>query len=275
MRKSLLLLAILGLAASALAAGVVYEIEVTDHATAPPQTEANQLAAEGRNLKMGIAAGKTKQPGDVIYRGESREMMIVDHDDKSYTVIDQEAIEQLAGQVGQMAAQLQEALKNVPAEQRAMVEKMMRERMPAEAPARLAATVRRTGEHGEKAGYPCVKYEVLRGDRLVQELWVTDWDRVEGGEQVRQLFGELAGFFKQMMDAFASAAGDLGGMVGGLGDSVLEVMDEIDGFPVLTRELDGGELESESILRSASRRTLDPAEFEPPAGYKRRSMTGR
>ncbi len=49
-------------------------------------------------------------------------------------------------------------------------------------------------------------------------------------------------------------------------------MNEIDGFPVVTRNFAGGELESESTLRSAEERDLDPDAFEPPKGYRLRSM---
>ena len=61
--------------------------------------------------------------------------------------------------------------------------------------------------------------------------------------------------------------------LGGLSDNPYQHMAEIDGFPVVTREFgDDGSLEDESTLRSSQRRTLDPDAFEPPAGYKRRSM---
>ena len=56
----------------------------------------------------------------------------------------------------------------------------------------------------------------------------------------------------------------------------MEAFEEIDGFPVVSRSFGaGGELEDETVLKSASRRTLDPGEFEPPAGYQRRSMGPR
>lgn len=276
MKKILGLLLITGLAAGALAAGVVYEIEVTDHGQSPPRTEDSRMSAEGKNLKMGVSAGERGgAAGEMIFRGDRREMVIVDHDDESYTVIDEQAIESVAGQVGAMMAQMQEALKNVPEGQRAAVEEMMKKRMPQEAPARPRREVRRTGEHGDKAGYPCVKYEVLRDGRVVQELWVTDWNNLEGSAEVRQLFGEMAAFFKEMMDAFAGAAGELGGLAGGLGDNMFDLFDRIDGFPAVTRDLDAdGSLDEESTLRSARRQDLDPEEFEPPAGYKRRTLFG-
>ncbi len=51
-------------------------------------------------------------------------------------------------------------------------------------------------------------------------------------------------------------------------------MKELGGFPVVTREFDDydGSLEGETALRSARRQTLDPDAFEPPKGYRLRSM---
>ncbi len=271
MRKSPTICLAAALLASPMAAGVVFEVETTDHGANPPGVESSTMSAEGKNLAMDVAPSTHgKKGGKAIFRGDRREMVIVDHDDKSYAVIDEEAMKQIAGQVGQMAAQVQEALKNVPEDQRAMVEKMMKERMPQQALARPQVDVRKTGERGTQAGYPCVKYEILRGGQKVRELWVTDWDNVEGGGEARDAFLAMADFMSEMLESLSSATG----FAGGMDDSFVAQMKEIDGFPVVTREFDDGELENESTLRSSARRTLDPSEFEPPAGYKRRSMLG-
>ncbi len=271
-RASGIVLLSAALAAGPALAGVVYEIEVKDHEQSPPKTESIEAAVEGKNLKMGIAPGSDGGRGDMIFRGDRREMVVIDHEDKSFHVIDEATMQQIAGQVSQAMSQMQEMLKSVPEEQRAMVEKMMKQRMPAEAqtPERPTSELRKTGDTGDKAGYPCVKYDVLRDGRKVRELWVTDWDNIEGGREVVGAFEDMADFFKELLDSVPDF-----GQGGPSADSAFEHLKEIGGFPVVTREFDDdGSLEDESTLRSARRRTLDPAEFEPPAGYKRRSMMG-
>lgn len=250
-------------------AGVVYEIEVIDHEQSPPKTESMEAAVEGKMLKMGIAPGSHGGRGDVIYRGDQREMIAVDHQDQSYTVIDQAAIQQIAGQVKSAMGQMQEMLKDVPEDKRRMIEEMMKQRgqQPPSAE-RRATELRKTGEYGDLNGYPCVKYEVLRDGRKVRELWVTDWSHVEGGREVVGTFEDMADFFKELMDSIPDF-----GQGGPAGDPAFEHLRELGGFPVVTREFDDdGSLESESTLRSTRRRTIDPEEFEPPAGYKRRTM---
>ncbi len=249
-------------------AGVVYEIEVKDHEQSPPKTESIEAAVEGRHLKMGIASQGKGAQGEMIFRGDRREMVVVDHENESYTVIDEAAMAAIAGQVSSAMSQMQEALKNVPADKREMIEKMMKEKMPQQAPQRPTSELKRTGDKGTQAGYPCVKYEVLRDGRKVRELWVTDWSNIEGGKEVVGAFEDMADFFRELMDSIPDF-----GQGGDMGDPAFEHMREIGGFPVITREFgDDGQLEDESTLRSATRRDLDPDAFEPPSGYKRRSM---
>ena len=249
-------------------AGIVYEIEVKDHEQSPPKDGSVEMRAEGRNLSIDVLPGESgRGRGKMIWRGDRREMVVVDDDEKSYVVMDKESLGQLAGQAAGAMGQMQEALKNVPADKRAMIEEMMKRQMPQQAPERPGTELRKTGERATHSGYPCVRYDVLRGGEKIRELWVTDWDNVEGGEDVVEAFESMADFFQEMLDSLPSF-----GQGGPATDPVFAHMREIGGFPVVTRTFEGGELEDESTLRSAARRTLDPSEFEPPAGYKRRSM---
>jgi hypothetical protein len=114
-----------------------------------------------------------------------------------------------------------------------------------------------------------VKYEVFRDGRKTREMWVTDWKNVEAGSESAAVFEDMASFFHEMMENLP----DFGGGGPGPDDNVFEHMKELGGFPVVTREFaEDGSLEGESVLRSALRRTIDPDEFEPPAGYKRQEM---
>lgn len=276
MRKPSTLLLLALLVPVPLFAGVVYEIDVTDHEQSPPKTESIEMAAEGRHLKMGIGGGSNDRKGDMIFRGDRREMVVVDHDDKTYVVMDEEAIQGVAGQVNSAMGQMQEALKDVPADKRAMIEQMMKQKMPgqaAQAPKRPTSELKKTGERATHNGYPCVKYEVLHNGRKLRELWVTDWSNLEGSSDVSATFGDMADFFREMMDSFSSLGGGAGPMSFGGGDTFFEHMKDLGGFPVVTKEFDeDGSLEGEATLRSARRQTLDPDAFEPPSGYKRRQM---
>lgn len=272
MKKSPILAALALLLTAPLYGGVVYEIEVKDHEQEPPKTESIQAAVEGRHLKMGIASGGRGSQGEMIFRGDRREMVVVDHDSRTYHLIDSAAMAGIAGRLSEAERMMQEALKNVPEDKRAMIEQMMKQKMPnaQAAPQRAKSELKKTSERGEQNGYPCVKYEVLRGGKKIRELWVTDWSNVEGGSDVVGAFEDMAGFFSELMDSMPS----FGGYGGPGADPAFEHMKELGGFPVLTREFDeaDGSLEGETLLRSARRQTIDPDAFEPPSGYKRQEM---
>jgi hypothetical protein len=267
MKKTTFLLGVLLFSVPAVA-GVVYEIEVTNHQQSPQKTENMETAVEGRLLKIGVPAGGQAGDGEMIYRGDQREMIFIDHDKKSYYVIDEETMKALAAQINEAMSMMEQALANVPEGQRAMVEEMMKKKMPQPQNVERPKTeLRNTGERAEHNGYPCVKYEVLRDGRTIRELWVTDWKNIEGGADVAELFVDMSQFFKEMLDSLPKIAGEGGA------DQAFEYMKEIGGFPVVSREFDNdGTLESESSLQSARSQTLDPDTFEPPAGYKRQDM---
>ena len=199
MKKLSLYLYLLALVTGTAAAGVVYEIEVTDHEQSPPKTESIEAAVEGRNLKMGIASGGRGEKGEMIFRGDRREMVLVDHDDRSYHVMDEASMKQVAGQISGAMSQMQEALKNVPADKRAMIEQMMKQNMPNQGvkPVRAKSELKKTGEKATKNGYPCVKYEVHRGGQKIREMWVTDWGNVEGGKDVVDVWEDMADFYRE------------------------------------------------------------------------------
>ena len=55
-------------------------------------------------------------------------------------------------------------------------------------------------------------------------------------------------------------------------DSAFAHVREIDGFPVSTKEFEDGKVTDETTLKSVEERSLDPAVFEPPAGYRKQAM---
>jgi len=170
---------------------------------------------------MTITSVGDQEDSEMIFRGERREMIVVDHDDKSYMVIDEAMIDSISEQLSGYEAQMREALKDVPPEQRAMVEQMMKGRMPApaKAPARPKTELRNTGERDTKNGYPSVKYEATVDGRKTQEFWVTDWDNVEGGNDAVEAFQAMTDFLIQMRDSMPTF-----GVDEGAGDNPFEHM---------------------------------------------------
>ena len=248
-------------------AGVVFDVVATD--TRSSKTFDTEVLVEGDNLKMAIAPGTREgRNGEMIYQGAQRSMILVNHEEKTFMTIDEEAIKAITSQLGQAMSQMEHALKDVPEEQRAMVEKMMKGKLPTATPKRQASELRSTGERATHNGYPCVKYEVLRGGTKLRELWVTDWSNIEGGKEVVASFEQMAEFFKELLDSIPNV-----GDQAAFAEPTWEHMKELGGFPVVTRDFAAdGTLGNEAELRSARRQKIEPGAFEAPAGYARREM---
>jgi len=264
-------------------AGVVFEVETTYH-SGSPGVETSEMSVEKPNLKMEIASRRdgadSVQKDVAIFRGDRREMVVVNHEEQYYMVMDSATVEriggQISGQMDQAMKELNKHLEGLDPKQREIMDQMLKGKMPTTTPApavkRVKSEFRNTGERASKKGYPCVKYEVLRGGEKVQELWVTDWSNVKGSQETAETFKEMADFFEEMMDAAAEMSGGFGGGFMAGDDPTIDIFSEINGFPVITRDFEGGELESETVLESVTERDLDPDAFEPPKGYRLRTM---
>ena len=249
-------------------AGVVFEIETQDNDRNPPRSETTQVHAEGRLLRMNVQGSLGKHDDVVIFRGDRREMVVVDHDRKSYLVIDQGTMQNMLGQVNQAMSQMQEALKTISENQRAIVEQTMKQKMPAGQPQpKVKPVVRKVGQRATVYGYPSELFEVLRDGRKIRDIWVTDWANIEGGSELVQGFSDMGDFFQQLGDTLPELAGTE------MQDNGFATMRQLGGFPVASREYrEDGTVESESALRSSQRQHIDPNAFEPPPGYERQSM---
>ena len=259
--------------------GVVFEIEVKDHEQSPPKTSEMEVSAEGKNIKIPVASRDGERgKEEVIYNGDdedNRRMIVVDHNNKSYMVVDESFADGMKSQLSDAEKMMKKAMDGLTDEQKRMIEKAQKDAGNKRAyPGAMKMSlpkveIRKSGEKATKNGYPCVKYEVLRDGKKIRELWVTDWDNIDGGDEAK-------GAFKSMID-FTEDLGEMFGRERGSGFGPWSDLNIEDGFPVVTREFDeyDGSLDEESFLRRTRRRTLDPADFEPPAGYKRRSMFPR
>lgn len=252
-------------------AGVVFVIETQDHDVSPPRLERTTVYAEGRSLKMDSSEDPRGNSDTMIFRGDRREMIVVDHQRQSYMVIDKQFVTNMAGQLGQMTGQMKGMLDKVPADQRAAIEQMMKQRgQQTQQLARPQVQVINTGKQAKVYGYDCVLFVVTRDGHKVRDVWVTQWNNISGGSDLAATFESMSEFMLELTSAFP------GGASAPMQDNAFATIKQMGGFPVATREYRAdGTVESESALRSAQSRRINLAEFQPPNGYRPESMFGR
>ncbi len=250
--------------------GTVFEFATKEFGGAEQIIGTVQMSTSGANTRLEIISVTSAEAGGLIYRGDHNEMIMLDHFQGSYIKIDQAQMNAIAGKVSTAMSQMQEALADMPPEQRALAEQMMQRQIPAQAPERSPNIINSLGSHGEVAGVPCRNFEVVRDGRKVRELCVSAWDDLEGGQETSAALRGVASFFEEMRKAFSGA----GGMdVFDRQQELFGHMNELDGYPVLYRDFDAsGAMTRETQLTSASQKDISPDFFDPPKAYTPQEM---
>ncbi len=245
-------------------AGVVMDMVTRD--ASGTETDRTKIYAQSNKIRM-EHGGENEASATMIFLGN--EFLYVDHDDKSYMVMDEATMNQMSAQINDAMKEMEAQLAGMPPEQRAMVEQMMKGQMQGmmgqqgdtAPPPRVEAM-----GSGEWKSRKCREYAVFEGSVKTQQLCAADLDDVEGSDEVIEGFRAMAAYITKMTESLPMRSDD------GLNPG--ELMDQIDGFPVHTIDYANGEVLSESSLDSIEERDLDEAMFQVPDGYRRRDPFG-
>jgi hypothetical protein len=233
------------------------------------------------NLQTKIAGGDTIQTSaailpdrlrltqgdtEVIFRADKQVVWVVEKGKGQYTEITKEQLKQVGEQLQGAMAQIKEEMKNLPPEQRAMVEQMMQKQMPkAESP---KPTQPRTYVKGDKTetinGHPCALYNAMRGDKKEQQIWVTDWKPLGLDPKDMAVFDQLGEFMKDAVGPLTKTLSI------GLDQKYADAAspDALPGVPIrVVTPTEKGDTVME--IKKIAREDIAPASFEVPQGLKK------
>ena len=248
------------LLAAPLGGGVIYEYEIKAYGESGIKTSERRILVEGGRLRSDFGDGGGQPPVvTVLFHSDSKRMITLVHEDKTYLEIDQEFVASMSEAV----EQAKEALRNLPEEQRAKLEKLMKRRSEG---ALEPLQIRATGTRDNGGGYSCEIQGVYRGDQKIRDLCVADWDEVPGGRSAGAAIQGMQDLGKQMLSVARQ------GLPATQLPNPFAYWDQVDGFVVASRSFRDGELHLQSVLKSVQAQAIDPAEFEPPAGYQKQTL---
>jgi hypothetical protein len=164
-------------------AGVVIEMEVAESGSSG-QAEMDTVYAQGEMLRVDPHPRKGDKKTTMIFRDET--LWVVDHGKKVCQKIDKKDMEELSAQMGDAMKQMEAELAKMPPEQRAMVEKMMKDRMPggmAEAGQEAPARRMEVGGTEQVGDYSCTLHTTYAGDEKVGEVCAAGSDAADGWEE--------------------------------------------------------------------------------------------
>ncbi len=258
LRRALVLLSLGPIAALAVP-GVAINLEVTQTGSAPVQ---QQIHIVGQSIKVDI---KGDRNGSVIFRGGTDELVTIDHDKKEYMRVDKASLDRMAATVSGAVSQVDSVLANLPEEQRVMLEGILKDKLPTSSAPPKRPLLRSTGKRAVNGGQDTRQIEVLVDGVKRSEFWVAAWTGIDA--RVKAAVEDMSGFMQGVMDKLPAS------MTESIKTSGYEVIGELGGMPMLTREFDEqGQVAVESKVTSILNVDVDVSGFNPPATYSQKSL---
>jgi hypothetical protein len=236
-------------------AGVRMRAEMTDVRSGV--TTAQTMMMDGDRIRIDQASAQGEISTILLADPGNVRILMINRAKNEYYEIDQKTMEQMQQQISGAMAQMQEQLKNMPPEQRAMVEKMMAGKMGQMGQAQARpSTVYTAGGSATMNGFRCTRYEGTRGGQKVTEVCAADPSQLNvsasdfrGFEKLREFSESMRKSMSQMPMAQV-AAPDF-------------AEPGFQGFPVHQSHFRDGQLAQKFDLKELQRATFTDTDFSP------------
>ncbi len=193
------------------------------------------------NMKIKDLADKT----DMIIRLDAGYSMTVDHNKKTYSIITFEDMEKGKQQA---QASMAEEMKNMSAEEREMMKKMMGGKMGGMMAGEMPQlSFKSTGKSKTIQGYNCNQVMVYMDSDPIMEMWLTN--KYTLGDDFLKTYQKM-GFFK----------------------GELPKDKDLKGFPIFSKmemDMGMGKMETETTVTKVVPTGVADSEFDAPRGYKK------
>jgi len=247
--KRLTLVAAAALAASSLFAGVRIQSEGTNLATKKVSTDV--ILLDANRLRVDSDDGKSVM---FLTDGGRNRMVMLDKAKNQYQEIDEETMKQMGQQMSAAMAQMQAAMKNMPPDQRAMMEKMMKGKMP-QAAAAAPKTVYTAKGSGSVNGFSCTKYEGDLSGVKESEVCAALPAQIKLTPADLQIFEKMKQFSSSLLSALANSPVHIS-VPSGYGFE-----EGYEGFPIQKIDFENGQATKRSELKSITRTNFTDANF--------------
>lgn len=203
---------------------------------------------------------------EVDDKGQVREFMLirdgaiwqVDTQKRTFTKIDKAAI---SAKHGEMEQEMQAAMASMPPEKRAMIEQRMKAMQQQTHDFELTDAGR--SEH--VGSYTCKVWQATRDGKPMTEYCVAPKGSLTGGEELVTATHKAAAIVNEVMSgAPAMAQRAL--------SPTYKLYAKMDGFPVSTKHVMGGQSREESTVTSIEKKSLPADQFAIPKGYTEATM---
>jgi Domain of unknown function (DUF4412) len=244
------------LAAPALAANGLL---ITEKTTTDGTADQSKIAVEPTRLRMEEVGGQKQV---IVFDGDAQVLRIINNANKTYTELTKADVDRMASQMAGMMSQMQDQLKNMPPEQRARIEQMMRGRGAAAMMAQAPKTEYRKSGSGHVGSWDCTKYDIVEDGSKTGELCTASPTALGFTEADFQVTQKMAEFAKSM----TPPGTDANSLFSFRGDSSLG----FSGIPISRTTIGPPPVTSELV--SVERQSFPDSMFQVPDGYRKQAL---
>jgi hypothetical protein len=231
------------------------------------ETRGNQSSTNRIQMDKDHIRVESRSSGDemaFVFDGPTQTARMINITRKSYTELTKADMERVRTQMEGAMAQMQQQLQNMPPEQRAMVEQMMRGRgMPGMAAAAPKVEYKQAGS-GKVGEWACATYEGTVNGQKTTEVCTVDPKQFGLTAVDFEAARQLSEFFRTMFPQGADQV-FVNGTIQEQGFS---------GVPVRQTSFANGNVLSVTELTEFRRETFPASTFETPAGFRKEAMPG-
>ncbi len=242
-------------------AGVV--IKNIDTSFDDPRDSSISTAYIGDNGMRAEASAEGKN-NIVIFRSDKEVFWMINTADKSYTEMTKKDIKKIKGQMDEAMRMMQEQMKNMPPEQRAMMEQMMKGKAM---PAQPEKTVFKKVASGVKVGkWKCDKYEGYNRGQLTEEVCTASWKNLGIEQKDFRVMKSMGEFMSELSPDAASHFN--------VGSDKWEKEQGYPGVPVRIISYSMGKKVFQTEIQDIKRQKIDSSLFELPKGLTKQNFMG-
>jgi hypothetical protein len=236
------------LATGPLFAGVKIVSENTDLATKKVTTDV--ILLDANRLRVESDDGKSVM---FLTDGGRNRMVMLDKGKNTYQEIDEQTMQQMAQQMSGAMAQMNAAMKGMTPEQRAMMEKMMKGKMP-QAAAAAPKTVYTAKGSGSVNGFSCTKYEGDLSGVKESEVCAALPAQLKLSTSDMQIFEKMREFSSSLLSSLANSPVKISVPTGSFEAGY-------EGFPIQKTDFTNGQPTRRGELKSITRANFSDADF--------------
>jgi len=230
-------------------AGVVVHISKKDTADSKPKDQQVVYAQDGL-----LRIDKLDEAGQLRDMTLIRDGAFwdVNIQQRTYQKFDKAAV---AAQQSQMKERMAAMMQSMPPERRAMIEQRMKA-MESETHEFKLTDLSRSDHVGT---FACKMWQATRDGKPIAEYCVAPKGSIAGGEELVNATHKASAAAADMASASPQMARAIA--------PIYNLYGKMDGFPVLTRHMSGGQPSDEMIVTGIEKKSLPASQFELPKGY--------